>query len=101
MFDKVPYGVKVRIKGSDETGYTVQNCLHYSRFFRFLNIWNDVASYSANKYSAFKRVVVFATLEEAKEIALKDYAEWISYFKNREEEKKQVKKISKTVWEYP
>ena len=42
MFKKVPYGIKVRVKGNDVTGYRAQLCISYIRFVPFLNIWSDI-----------------------------------------------------------
>lgn len=97
MFKKVPYGVKVRIKGNGVTGYRVQRCISYNRFIPFLNIWSDIAVYNGGN-----KTVVFDTLEAAQKVAMKDYDTWIDYYKRCEEEAKQTKKISnKVVWEYP
>ena len=97
MFKKVPYGIKVRVKGNDVTGYRVQLCISYSRFVPFLNIWSDI---SIRKNGV--RQVVFTSLAEARVVALKEYDQWISYSKMREDEDKQAKKVAKkVVWEHP
>lgn len=97
MLKKVPYGIKVRVKGNDVTGYRAQLCISYSRFVPFLNIWSDI---SIRKNGV--RQVVFASLREAQVVALKEYDQWISYAKFREDEDKQTKKVAKkVVWEHP
>lgn len=97
MFKKVPYGIKVRVKGNDVTGYRAQLCISYSRFIPFLNIWSDI---SIRKNGV--RQVVFTSLREAQIVALKEYDQWISYSKMREDEDKQTKNVAKkVVWEHP
>lgn len=97
MFKKVPYGVKVRVKGSEKTGYVPQYAICCNRFLPFLDTWTSL-------YIVEKGVTkaCFDTLSEAQEIALARYDEWIAYYKRKEEEDKQRRKVSrKTAWKHP
>lgn len=96
MLKKIPYGIKVRIRGSEETGYKVESCIHYNRFFRFLNYWSGVCSYDTSKGITW----VFTTLDEAKTVADKEYNNWIKYYTDKEQGVKARKTVgNKIVWE--
>jgi hypothetical protein len=97
MFQKIPYGLKVRVRGSEDTGYRADICYGYNRFFPFLNIWTDLA-----RYNYGLPTVAFKTMDEATEVAMTEYNRAISYYVQKEEKDKQLKKVSKrTVWEHP
>lgn len=98
MFKKVPYGVKVRVKGNEVTGYRAQLCITCSRILPdFMNIWSDIHAYENGI-----QTIVFDTLEAARAVAMKEYESWIAYYKQCEEETKQTKKVAKkVVWEHP
>lgn len=98
MFKKVPYGVKVRVKGSDETGYIAQYAICCSRFFPTFD-WTSLFVYD-NKTK--ERKTSFATLEEAQELAMAEYDSWMKYYKEKEARKAERKKVSNNiVWEHP
>jgi hypothetical protein len=96
MFKKIPYGVKVRVRGNDEIGYVAEYATHCSRFFPFMDIWSLVKDY---KHSSD----TFKTQEAAQKAAMEQYNSWISYYKRKAEEKKLKNKLanSRTIWEHP
>ena len=97
MFKKIPYGVKVRVKGSDETGYVPQIALACYRFLPFFDSWANLYMYT--KLGKKNR---FDTIEEAQQIAMKEYNQWIAYYKDKEADYKASKKVSKrVVWIHP
>ena len=96
FFKKVPYGVKVRVKGNDETGYTAECALHCSRILPAC--WTTVVAYDKDH----KAVCRFETLKEAKAVAMHEYDRWISFYMRKEAERKDAKMASKqVVWEHP
>lgn len=89
MFKKVPYGLKVRIRGDHINGYKVEECLHASRFFPFMDYWAGSPH-------------VFKTLDDAKKFAKDSYDRWIVYYERKAQEAIRLNKVSKTiVWEFP
>lgn len=98
MFKKIPYGVKVRVRGNDETGYVAEYCTHSSRFFPFLDIWTLIKRYQVGKTSN-----TFPTFELAQKAAMEQYKSWIDFFQRREEEKKAQKKVKRAriIWKHP
>lgn len=97
MFDKVPYGVKVRVRGKSGVGYKADVCISYNRFLPFVNLWTPISS----RKSAWTSYV-FETLEEAQDAALASYKGWIDYYKRDEENKRMLKAVPNgNVWEHP
>jgi hypothetical protein len=99
MFEKVPYGVKVRVRGNEKDGFIAEYAIHASRFFTLFDAWSIIKHYpSANsRYSED----TFPTLELAKEAAMIQYNRWINHFERDEEEKKVAKSQRKIVWKHP
>jgi len=99
MFEKVPYGVKVRVRGNEKDGFIAEYSIYAHRFTPFLDNWSIIKHYpSANpRYS----VDTFPTFELAKEAAMERYDSWIEHFKRDEEEKKVAKAQRKIVWKHP
>lgn len=99
MFKKVPYGVKVRVRGSDETGYSAEYAINCNRFLPFFDMWSSISYYDRDMGFSSKE---FPTLEAAKTGAMKEYDTWIDYFHCKEAEMKLKRRISKKiVWEHP
>ena len=96
MFKKVPYGVKVRVRGNEKDGFIAEYAIHASRFFTLFDTWSVIKNYSS-KYS----IDTFSTLESAKEAAMREHYRWIGHFKRDEEEKKVAKSQRKIVWKHP
>lgn len=98
IFEKVPYNVKVRVKGDEQTGYVVQSCISYNRFFPFMNTWRTIGSQGAT-WGEF----IFKTLEEAEAVAAKEYKGWMDFYEAREWERQQTKKAMylKSVVNFP
>lgn len=97
MFEKIPYGVKVRVKGSDDTGYICQVAICCNRFLPFIDMWTDLVHFERGV-----KITRFETLGEAQDVALAEYNSWIKYYKNKEAEAKERKKArNKVVWEHP
>ena len=99
MFEKVPYGVKVRVRGNEKDGFIAEYAICTYRFLPFLDNWSIIKNYSsANpRYS----VDTFPTFELAKEAAMREHYRWIGHFKRAEEEKKVAKAQRKIVWKHP
>ena len=96
MSKKIPYGVKVRVRGKTGIGYKAEICINYSRFSPF-NIWTPISSRKRG-YTAY----TYDTLEDAQEAAMSQYNDWIDYYKRDEENKQKLKKVPNgTIWEYP
>lgn len=97
MFKKVPYGVKVRIKGNSMSGYRVEECIKSIWFAPFFDTWCNMI-----KYSGGKKIEVFDNFEDAQEFAQECYDKWIKYYNEKEESAKIEKRIAKTVaWQIP
>lgn len=95
MFKKAPYGVKVRVKGNDSTGYVAQYAICCSRFFP--SQWTTLVLFKNGK-----EIHTFDTLDEAQTVAMHEYDRWIEYYKQKEARKKQLKAVAKlTAWEHP
>ena len=92
MFEKVPYGVKVRVRGNEKDGFIAEYAIHASRFFTLFDVWIVLHYPSAN---------TFPTFELAKEAAMKQYDSWISFYKRDEETKRIAKAQRKVVWKHP
>jgi hypothetical protein len=96
MFEKVPYGVKVRVRGGDGS-FIAEYAIWTRRFFPFLDSWTVINYWLPNK----GYLNTFPTFELAKEAAMREYNSWMTYYKN-EEEKKRLKKVQrKVVWKHP
>ena len=96
MSKKIPYGVKVRVRGKSGIGYKAELCINYSRFSPF-NIWTEISSRKSG-WTTY----VFDTLKDAQEAAMSQYDSWIAYKKHDEEKKQKLKKVPNgTVWEHP
>lgn len=97
MFKKIPYGVKVRVKGNEETGYVAQYAISCIRFLPFLDIWSNIT-----RMKMGGTAVRFDSLEDAQDFAMRKYNSWISYFKAKEAEDRERSKVSnKIVWKHP
>lgn len=99
MFEKVPYGVKVRVRGNEKVGFIAEYAICTTRFLPFLDNWSIIKNYSsANpRYSTD----TFPTLESAKEAAMTQYDRWINHFERDEETKRIAKSQRKVVWKHP
>ena len=99
MFEKIPYGLKVRVRGSEQDGFVAEYAICTYRFLPFLDNWNIIKNYpSANyKYSTD----TFSTFELAKEAAMGHYNRLIHSFKHDEETKRVAKSQRKVVWKHP
>jgi hypothetical protein len=99
MFEKVPYGVKVRVRGNEQDGFVAEYAICTYRFLPFLDNWNIIQHYpSANRGYASN---TFPTLELAKEAAMTRYDSWMNFYKNAEEETRISKSQRKIVWKHP
>jgi hypothetical protein len=99
MFEKVPYGVKVRVRGNEKDGFIAEYVIYAHRFTPFLDNWSIIKHYpSANsRYSED----TFPTFELAKEAAMREHYRWVGIAKRVEEEKKVAKAQRKVVWKHP
>jgi len=99
MFKKIPYGVKVRVRGNEKDGFIAEYAICCSRFLPFLDTWTIIKHYSSGniRYS----VDTFPTFEFAKEAAMIEYHRWINHFKREEEGKKVAKAQRNVVWKHP
>jgi hypothetical protein len=99
MFEKVPYGVKVRVRGNEKDGFVAEYAICTTRFLPFLDNWNIIKNYpSANRAYPSN---AFPTLELAKEAAMKQYDSWIDFYERAEETKRIAKSQRKVVWKHP
>ena len=94
MFEKVPYGVKVRVRGNEQDGFVAEYAICTYRFLPFLDNWNLIKHYPSSSNT-------FPTLELAKEAAMTKYDSWIEHFKRDEETKRIAKSQRKVVWKHP
>jgi len=99
MFEKIPYGVKVRIRGNEKDGFIAEYAICCSRFLPFFDSWNIIRHYPSANLSY--PVNTFPTLASAKLAAIERYDGWINHFKREEEEKKVAKAQRKIVWKHP
>ncbi len=99
MFKKIPYGVKVRVRGNEKDGFIAEYAINTFRFLPFLDNWSLIKNYSsANpRYS----VDTFPTFELAKEAAMREHYRWIGFYKREEETKRIAKSQRKVVWKHP
>jgi hypothetical protein len=95
MFKKIPYGVKVRVRGNDEIGYIAEYAIYCSRFLPFMDDWTVIKDYRSSD--------TFTTQEAAQKAAMAQYNSWISFYKRKDKEKKLKRKLanSRTIWEHP
>ena len=98
MFKKVPYGVKVRVRGNEQDGFIAEYTLHASRFTPFLADWRLISHYT---HTPFTKYDTFPTFESAKEAAMAQYDSWINHYKNAEEKTRIAKSQSKVIWKHP
>lgn len=98
MFKKVPYGVKVRVRGNEKDGFIAEYALHTYRFFPFMDNWNLISRWT-NTPSA--RYDTFPTFESAKEAAMAQYDSWIDFYEREEEKKRIAKSQRKVIWKHP
>ena len=96
MFKKIPYGVKVRVRGNEKVGFIAEYAICTYRFLPFMDNWSLIKNYSS-KYSAD----TFPTFELAKEAAMGYYNRLIHSFKHDEEQKRIAKAQRKIVWKHP
>jgi hypothetical protein len=78
MFEKVPYGVKARVRGNEKDGFVAEYAICTYRFLPFMDKWNIIQHYpSANPgYSS----PTFPTFELAKEAAMTKYDSWMNFY---------------------
>ncbi len=98
MFKKVPYGVKVRVRGNEKDGFIAEYTLHASRFTPFLDQWRLISRYTHTPYT---KNDTYPTLADAKLAAMTQYDSWINHFKREEETKRIAKAQRKVLWKYP
>jgi hypothetical protein len=98
MFEKVPYGVKVRVRGNEKDGFIAEYAINTFRFLPFMDNWRLINHYTHTPYT---RNDTFPTLESAKEAAMTQYYSWINHYKREEETKRIAKSQSKVVWKHP
>ena len=94
MFEKVPYGVKVRVRGNEQDGFIAEYAICTTRFLPFLDNWNIIKNYSDSTST-------YSTLELAKEVAMIKYHSWMNFYEREEEEKRIAKSQRKVVWKHP
>lgn len=99
MFEKVPYGVKVRVRGNEKHGFIAEYAICTTRFLPFLDNWSIIKNYSSANYKYSTNT--FPTLESAKEAAMREHYRWIGHFKREEETKRVAKSQRKVVWKHP
>jgi len=97
MFEKIPYGVKVRVRGNEKAGFIAEYAICCYRFFPFMDNWNVVRYYGGS----FSSSNTFPTLELAKEAAMSKYDSWIKFYKDDEKTKRLVKEQRNVVWKHP
>ena len=102
MFKKVPYGVKVRVRGNEKDGFVAEYALHCSRFLSFFtefaDYWQLISHYTHTPYT---KQDTFPTFELAKEAAMRHYDSWIKFYEREEETKRVAKSQRKVVWKHP
>ena len=99
MFEKVPYGVKVRVRGNEKDGFVAEYALHTTRFLPFMDNWSIIQYYPSANISY--PVNTFPTFELAKEAAMKQYDSWIDFYDRAKETKRIAKAQRKVVWKHP
>mgnify|MGYP000026141105 FL=1 len=98
MFEKVPYGVKVRVRGNEQAGFIAEYVICPYRFLSFMDNWNLISRYT---HTPFTKHGTFPTLELAKEAAMTKYDSLINHFRHDEEQKKIAEAQRKVVWKHP
>jgi len=98
MFKKVPYGVKVRVRGNEKGGFIAEYAINTFRFLPFMEDWRLIHRYT---HAPYTKNDTFPTLELAKEAAMTKYDSLINHFKHEEEQKKIAKAQRKVVWKHP
>lgn len=98
MFKKIPYGVKVRVRGNEQDGFIAEYTIGCFRFLPFLNNWNIISHYT---HSPYIRHDTFPTVDLAKEAAMTKYNSWINFYKQEEETKRVAKSQRTVVWKHP
>lgn len=93
---KHPYGIKVRVRGDDNSGYRIQYTYNNFRFLPFLTMWFDYEPYINGS-----RTTVFSHIDNAKKWALSWYDRMIEQAKEEIDRKKKRKNAKKVVWEHP
>lgn len=100
MFKKIPYGVKVRVRGNEQDGFVAEYALNTTRFLPCFDNWSLIRNSNPTKYS-WDWQNTFPTLELAKEAAMEQYDSWIDFYKRREETNRILKAQRRTVWKHP
>ena len=98
MFEKIPYGVKVRVRGNEQDGFIAEYAIGCFRFLPFINNWNIRSHYTHTPYI---RHDTFPTFDLAKEAAMSKYDSWIKFYKQEEETKRVSKAQRKVLWKHP
>ena len=99
MFKKIPYGVKVRVRGNEKDGFIAEYALHTTRLFPLFESWSVIQNYpSANGRLPSN---TFTTFELAKEAAMEQYDSWIRFYERKEETNRISKSQRKVVWKHP
>ena len=98
MFEKVPYGVKVRVRGNEKDGFVAEYAICTTRFLPFLDNWGLISHYTHTPYT---KSDTFPTLESAKEAAMTKYNSLMNVYERAEEEKRIAKSQRKVVWKHP
>ena len=98
MFKKIPYGVKVRVRGNEKDGFIAEYAICTTRFTPFLDNWRLISRYTHTPYT---KNDTYPTLASAKEAAMAQYDSWINHYKREEETKRIAKSQSKVVWKHP
>ena len=98
MFKKVPYGVKVRVRGNEKDGFIAEYAINTFRFLPFLDNWSLISRYT---HTPFTKYDTFPTLESAKKAAMAQYDSWIDFYERAEETKRIAKRQSKIFWKHP
>lgn len=98
MFEKVPYGVKVRVRGNEKDGFVAEYAICAYRFLPLMDNWSLISRYTHTPYT---KQDTFPTFELAKEAAMAQYDSWIDFYKRAEETKRIAKSQRKVVWKHP
>ena len=98
MFKKVPYGVKVRVRGNEKNGFIAEYAINTFRFLPFLDNWSLISRYT---HTPFTKNDTYPTLADAKLAAMAQYDSWINHYKREEETKRIAKSQSKVIWKHP
>lgn len=98
MFKKIPYGVKVRVRGNEQDGFIAEYALCAECFLPFINDWKPINYYA---HAPVKRHDTFPTFDLAKEAAMSQYNSWIDFYEQVDETKRVVKLQRKVVWKHP